>query len=67
MAGTDAATVEVRQDGRRFRQPIDSTIGASVAAFDASRPAKVRVLADDSVLFVRDLPPDPLAGGRHAR
>jgi hypothetical protein len=60
MAGTDATAVEVRQGGRRLGQRIDSTIGAWVAAFDASRPAEVRVLSDDSILFAEELPPADL-------
>jgi hypothetical protein len=60
VAGTDATAVEVRQGGRRLRQRIDSTIGAWVAAFDATRPAEVRVLSGDSVLFAEELPPADL-------
>src|SRR5262245_60782106 len=44
VAGVAAATVEVEQAGRRHRQPLDSPIGAWVAAFDGRVAATIRVL-----------------------
>jgi len=44
VAGTAAAVVEVRQAGDVLAMPMESTIGAFIAAFDGQAPAVVRVM-----------------------
>jgi hypothetical protein len=57
VAGIEAAAIEVDQAGRRHQQPVDSPVGAWVAAFDGRLPATVRVLGSGTVLFESHVPP----------
>ena len=57
VAGVEAEAIEVDQAGRRHRQPLDSPVGAWVAAFDGRQSATVRVLGRGAVLFESHVAP----------
>jgi hypothetical protein len=57
VAGVEAVTVEVEQDGESRQAPIDSPVGAFIAATDGDRPAMVRIRdAAGAILFERPVP-----------
>lgn len=57
VAGAGACAVEVEQAGRVVARPIDSPIGAWVAALDGGQPAVVRVRGAAGVLLERRVEP----------
>jgi hypothetical protein len=55
LSGTDATAVEVTDSDGVTRQSVDSPLGVVLAAFDATKPATVRVIAyDGRTLASRD-------------
>jgi hypothetical protein len=51
VCGDAITVIELEQDGERFSKAVDSPVGAWIVAFDAQRPAVVRLKAADAIHF----------------
>jgi hypothetical protein len=47
VVGTDVVATELVSDEGKVRLPVESAIGAVIIAFDATRPATIRLIAAD--------------------